>query len=491
MAPWVDPDTHGWVHHPRTAADWEKLLSEHGAAPDAPLASVFRAVRANRCRTVIVENRYVDPDYRSEYSAFWSHRFLDRPAFARRLHFFRRRIPDERVHHLPANHGYLGYCTLRPLAHGLVGRTMIAPPDRLSAKKATLTLATDKVSLWGNALEVRAAPFCEQDLEYLRCAHAAAWMCHYYATCEGLVGRKLTSELVALTPVSGNVDRALPSKGLYPHQLQAIFGATGQPALFYGISHLPSVEGVVDPAPKTEHDGKTPVDPGLYDTRIFSVLCRYLNAGFPVLVGTIDHAFVVVGWYREHGNRIRFVVCDDQRGPYEVVNSPFTDRRAPWRTLMVPLPPKVYLSGEVAESTTHYLIRAWASNAIALPEWKLLADALTRKESKEISLRTFLRSNLEYKGRLDEQGRGADAVRALRLARLPHWVWVVEAHDRKRREEGKPSVLAEVVYDSTSSDNTPFWLAMSMPGFTTTSPPDQGKPEAVQTPLHPWRTHLR
>ena len=225
---WVNPDTHGWVHHPRTAADWDKLRAEYGAAADAPLASVFRTVRANSCRTVVVENRYVDPDYRSEYSAFWSHRFLDRPAFARRMHFFRRRIPEAQIHKLPANHGYLGYCTLRPLDHGLVGRTMIAPPDRLAAK-ATLTLAADKVSLWGNSLDVRAAPFCEQDLKYLRCAHAAAWMCHYYAACKGLVGRKLTSEVVALTPLGGNVNRALPSKGLYPHQLQAIFGATGQP----------------------------------------------------------------------------------------------------------------------------------------------------------------------------------------------------------------------------------------------------------------------
>ena len=322
MTPWVDPDTHGWVHHPRSAADWDGLLSEYGAAPDSPLANVFAAARANRCRTVIVENRYVDPDYRSEYSAFWSHRFLDRPAFARRMHFFRRRIAESDIHSLPANHGYLGYCTLRPLSQGLVGRTMVAPPDRLAAK-ATLVLTTDHVSLWGNRLSVRGVPFCEQDVEYLRCAHAAAWMCHYYAVCEGLVGRKLTAELVELTPVGGNVERALPSKGLFPHQLQSIFGASGQPALFYGVSHLPSVEGVQDPPQKLAPDGKTGLDRGLYDTRIFSIICRYLNAGFPVLVGTIDHAFVIVGWYRERGTRIRFVACDDQHGPYELVKSPF------------------------------------------------------------------------------------------------------------------------------------------------------------------------
>jgi hypothetical protein len=480
ITPWVDPDTHGWVHHPSADADWRQLLSEYDAELDSPLANVFGAVRASRCRTVVVENRYVDPDYRSEYSAFWSHLFSDRPAFARRLHFFRRRIDASEVHRLPANHGYLGYCTLRPLARGLVGRTMIAPPPRLAAK-ARLTLATDHVSLWGNSLEVHAAPFCEQDTLYLRCAHAAAWICHYYAALGGLVGRRLTAELVELTPIGGDVERALPSKGLFPDQLQAIFGSTGQPALFYGVSDLPSVEGVEDPVPEAR-------DPGLYDTRIFSIICRYLNAGFPVLVGTADHAFVIVGWYRERRTRIRFVLCDDQSGPYEIVMSPFTDRRAPWRALMVPLPPKVYLSGEVAESTTHWLIRAWASEPGAPSRWQALAGALVRKE---ISLRTFLRSNVGYKQMLDKQGRGCDAVRVLRLARLPHWVWVVEAHDRRRRGEGRPSVVAEVVYDSTSSDDAPFWLTMSMPGFTTTSPPNDGEPESVETSPRPWETHLR
>ena len=487
MAPWVDPDTHGWVLHPATDADWDKLRDFYGEPADGPLDNVFKAARANRCRTVVVENRYVDPDYRSEYSAFWSHRFPDRPAFARRLHFFRRTLAEADIHRLPAKPGYLGYSTLRPISPGRVGRTMVAPPDRLLSK-ATLTLTTDEVSLWGNRLQVTAAPFAEQDREYLRCSHAAAWMCHYYAACEGLVGRKLTAELVELTPVTSNIDRALPSKGLYHNQLQAIFGASGQPALFYGISQLPSVEGVTDPPPEFESDGETPKPAGLYDTRIFSVLCRYLNAGFPVLVGTEDHAFVIVGWYRERGDRIRFVVCDDQWGPYEIVNSPFKDRRGPWRTLMVPLPPKVYLSGEVAESTGHYLIRAWAANPHAPAAWVTLAHRLLLGE---ISLRTFLRSNIGYKAKLDSQGRDEAAIRELRLARLSHWVWVVEAHDRQARIAKKPSVLAEVVFDSTSSDRTPYWLAMSMPGFTRTSPPDNGESAPLATSDKPWRGHLR
>jgi hypothetical protein len=335
------------------------------------------------------------------------------------------------VHAIPESAGYLGYSTLKPIMPGRVGRTMMIPPPRLT--KATLTMANDKISLFGSSFEVTGSPFFEQDTEYLVCAHAAAWMCHYHATLvRGLVGRRNAAELVGLAPAIYH-ERALPSPGLRLNQLQAVFGATGQSAIFYGIGALPTVEGVETPIPKFDPAGHLR-DAGYWDTRLFSVICPYLNAGFPVMVATTDHAFVIVAWYRD-GKRIRFVACDDTNGPYEVITSPFTDAPAPWQAIIVPLPPKVYLSGEMAESTTHMQIRAYARSPMAVPSWQDLASRLTA--GTDIGLRTFLRSNVAYKCVLPEQDRGDEAVRALRLARLPHWVWVVEAHDRNARSARK------------------------------------------------------
>jgi hypothetical protein len=481
---WVDPDTHGSVHHPKTDAEWAKLLADFEVGTQHhPLAQVFRVARANRARTVIDENRYIDSDYRSEYSAFWADRFPSRPAFSRRLHFFRRTVTDSQLHDIPRNAGYLGYSTLKPIMPGRVGRTMMAPPPRLN--KATLTMATDKISLFGSSFEVTGSPFLEQDTEFLVCAHAAAWMCHYHAALRGLVGRRHTAELVGLAPALYH-ERALPSPGLRLNQLQAVFGATGQPALFYGIGALPTVEGVETPVAKLDSKGRVR-DAGYWDTRMFSVICRYLNAGFPVMIATMDHAFVIVGWYRD-GTRIRFIACDDNNGPYEVITSPFTDARAPWQAIMVPLPPKVYLSGEMAESTTHMQIRAYAKSQMAVASWQDLAARLTA--GTDIGFRTFLRSNFAYKRVLPKQGRGDSAVRALRLARLPHWVWVVEAHDRTARRARKPSVLAEWVYDSTSRDKRPTTMTFSLPGAVAVLPPDEGDTVAVAGPTGPWRSHF-
>lgn len=483
MKSWVAPDKHGWVHTPRTNAHWATLLKRYGAAKTDPLARVLAVARANRCRTVVEENRYVDPDFRSEYSAFWSQRFADTPAFARRLHFFRRTLTDAHLDRLPEDAGYLGYATLKPIGRptgaGRVGRTVLRPPRRLD--KATLTLATDHVSLFGTELSVTGAPFYEQDGEFLCCAHVAAWMCQYSAHLKGLTGRHLTAELVEMSPSAFTEERDLPSPGLTLNQIQAIFAATGQPALFYGLTRLPHVEGVEDPPLQAG-------PPGKWDTRIFSVICRYLNAGFPVLIGTDDHAFVIVGWYREKGNdRIRLVACDDQWGPYETINSPFTDRRGPWQSIMVPLPPKVYLSGESAENTANLLIRAYGTRSGKQPKWRELAEALSRGE---ISLRTFLRSNLDYKAGVLDKGRGRNAERNLRLARLAHWVWVVEAHDREKRERGQPSVVAEFVFDSTSNDQSPVESAFSLPGMTATRPPDGGKGEVALSSFA-WASQLQ
>jgi len=288
-----------------------------------------------------------------------------------------------------------------------------------------------------------------------------------------------------MSPTTLSYERPLPSPGLTVNQLQAVFAATGQPALFYGLSQMPRVRGVKDPAPTFLPGGKVMRHPGYWDTRLFSVLCRYLNSGFPVLVATLDHAFVIVGWFRE-GRRIRFVACDDQWGPYETITSPFTDRRAPWNAFMVPLPPKVYLSGEQAENVAFVYVQALQNLPGAPPSWGELAASLA---AGDVSLRTFLRSNLQYKAVVSKQGRGESAVRLLRLARMPHWVWVVEAQVSADRVAGRPSVAAEIVFDSTSSDQRPALVALSFPGLSRTFPTDDGSPQNVSGAAAPWRSH--
>lgn len=481
LLPWVDPDTHGWVANPASDADWSQLIDEYAGEYPDPFTNVIGAARGGGCRTVVVENRYVDADYRSEYSAFWSLKFENQSPFARRLHFFSERLTDAQIHDLPEQPGYLGYCVLRPLAQGRVGRTVLAPPASL--RGATLTTVTDRVSLFGNPLTVRGVPFCQQDGEYLRCAHAAAWMCHYPAFRREIVGRHTTAKLVGLTPSMLSVQRALPSKGMTQNQLQAVFGGLGQPALFYGMSELPKVRGVPDPDPQRDEDDDV-VPAGHWDTRMISIICRYLNSGFPVLISTEKHAFVLVGWFRD-GEEVRFVACDDQVGPYEIVESPFDHAKAPWMSLMIPLPPKVFLSGESAENACYLHLLGFASK---VPQLTQLANDLT---SGTIELRSSLKLGSDFKRDIESKTSSTEVLRTLRLARLPHWVWTVEAHMRGACETDQPCVFAEAMYDSTSFDLSPRLICVSLPGVVAVYPPDGAESVIVAGGPAPWPSLLK
>ncbi len=113
-----------------------KTTAEHGDDPQllVALRRCLQVARDGGCQTIVIENRYVDADYRSEFSAYWSLKFAGRPGFTRRMHFFTADLEDDAIHTLPDNAGYLGYIVLRPVATGVVGRTVLAPPPQLAGE---------------------------------------------------------------------------------------------------------------------------------------------------------------------------------------------------------------------------------------------------------------------------------------------------------------------------------------------------------------------
>jgi hypothetical protein len=488
---WNDPwegSSPGWVERPDSERAWRGFVEVCGGERPQPFARIIEVVRSRGCKSVLIENRYVDPDYRSEYSQFWSLRFAGTPAFARRLHFFSRVVSDDELARIPDHDPtYLGYCVLRPPAHARVGRTVITTPlDFDSQSDLMLATVEDPVSLFGSDLTATGVPFCQQDGEYIRCAHAAAWICHYIAHRRGIVGRRRSCEFVETSPAMLSPERPIPSKGLTPQQLQTVFGRLGLPALFYGMSHLPTVAGV-DERPPALGPSCHVKPAGFHDRRIARIACRYLNSRLPVLVAAGKHAFVLVGWYQD-GADVRFIACDDQYGPYRVIASPFSDRHAPWESLMIPLPAKAWLSAEMVEHDACGLLLLADEQPTRVPEFA----SLGRKFAKgELSVRSMLRRNEDYKRRLRSQGRAASAVANLRLLQLPRWVWIVEFHDRTRRDAGRPPVVAEFVYDSTSSEQEPRRLATSFREFTMLYPASGDPPEPLTGARRsPWESQL-
>lgn len=423
-----------------------------------PFRRILTVVRSRGCRTAVIEERYIDADYRSEYGAFWAGRFEDRPPQARRVHFFTDAFDASLLPRLPKQHGYLGYCVIRPTTLGAVGRTVIRPPLQLDG--AHLTMVIDRPSLFGNPLEVEGVPFSQQDGELLRCADASAWLCHYVAYHQRICGRLLTADIARLPSGEGSRHRALPSTGLTGEQLQAVFSAIGIPAFFYEVAKLPKLPAEMR-CPRgrsnTEHNRR------IRDERVSRVVCKYLNSGFPVVVLTESeegHAFTLVGWQRSEDS-VRLIACDDQVGPYEVIESPELDasRRGSWKGLMLPLPAKVFLTGEAAESRARQYVLAERDQAeMSGASGTDLSEIAQHLEdlAGPISVRARLMEGRRYKAVAARQSRDPESVRISQMTHLPHWVWVVEFHDRAARVAGEACVEAEIVFDSTSHDDIPI-----------------------------------
>lgn len=477
---WEDPDPAELL--PLTsAAEWDELVRRYPSFNSNPRDRCFEVLRSNGAKCVVVETRYLDIDYRSEFSAFYSRTFASAADSTHRLHFFKRELRGEELWSLPEDPGYLGYIIIRPSTLGLIGRTMIAPPNSL--RDAIRTAVEDKVNFFGQELRVEGVPFVQQDTQLGRCAHAAAWVCHFSAHRRGEVGRRAMAEFSLRADAAVGSGRQMPSPGLSVLQLLELFRTFDLPPLFYATralpdSPLPPWSPADPPAPPPDPTSGQAVHPALWDVRLIRICCRYINSGLPVFVATSNHAFVLNGYTRvplaNGTDWIRFVRHDDQQGPYLEVNNVFKDTGyAPWEALIVPLPDKLWLPPEGVEKVAGEFLQSLAKRMADGGDTNA-ADVERLIGSNELALRTYAVPSNEFKKRLKDRGLDDTAVRVYRLLRMSRFVWVVELVNRTKRRAEEACVIGEAVIDATSSETDPHFLALHVPGVLITIRDDAG-----------------
>jgi hypothetical protein len=428
---WSPDDAAAAVYDVTVDGAWEQLVDFYaGGSTSAPLERIVALAREHGVRSLVVEQRHLDPDWRSEHAAFHGRLFRRHPTVTHRWHLFTDAVDPEDLTRLdPA--AYRGYTVLRPLPATPVGRTMITPPPGLDG--GVRCEATERVSLFGTALEVRAMPFLSQDAEYLRCAHATLWMVLRHAHLAHGVPRRLTAEVHDAALGGMIVGRQVPSEGLSVPQMMA--GAT-RLGLSPGLVHLPQT--------RAEDD-----DAGMLT--LHGILCRYVNSQAPPIVISRAHAWVVVGYRRvspESGAGVRLWRHDDARGPYLEVPDPFDevdDAHRPWQAAILPLLPDVYVTAERAEAAGEHWFRGYLGQA---DEDEPIARAAA---NGGLTWRTYVTRTDEWLERLTGRGVDPELARLYRLTPMPEYVWVVEAVDRAARSAGQPDVVGEAILDSTAS----------------------------------------
>jgi hypothetical protein len=417
---------------------------QHASSRCTQLSCVFDLATELGAQLVLREAPYVDYDYRSEYSQHFSRRFRPPPDSSERLVF------------MDAEQRAVGYCVLRPTPQP-VGRTVMNVPEKL--EPFVTCKAKQDILAYGHRYKVDGFPFMSQDGEYGRCAHAAVWSIARFQHALHKIGRHSIAAIVAAAATNQLPDRTVMSGGLTVAEVRQALRHLGLPVLTY--------------LPERPLPGTTFVE----------VMCRYLDSGFPVAINTPNHLTVLVGYGREADGTIRWIRCDDNRGPYEVVPKydPAKDedpRLKRWRMALVALPGRIHVPAESAQIAAE---RTFERELGAADGPKHLRE---RWEARKIRIRTYAVKPADLKEKLLEdksQVRGlADFYRSIPT---PIWAWISEFSDADD-EEG--TVLGKVMIDATSSKQGPEAVAADIDGWCVYFDPTEG-PIARQRETAPVR----
>jgi hypothetical protein len=433
------PGEPGVVLDLRVPGALDHLVSQYAEVRPAVMREILAQVYRLGGQTAVVEYRYLDPDYRNEHSRFYSTTFRRYPSVAHRLHFWSDPPPlelaDEQLPAVFPPESYLGYSVIRPVPGAPVGRTMLRPPSSVEEYVGCLT--TDEVNLFGSQFAVSAAPFVAQDAQLSVCAHATLWTASYYHFLEYHSARWLPGDISDAVPSAVGLGRPTPSLGLTINQLIEAARLIGLPCLVYQVATA--------------------------TTTVYALACRYLNSGMPVIIAGGGHAFTLIGYqpYRatDGSKRIRFIRQDDEVGPYQLVENVNLDDYAPWEYVIVPLPQKVYVSGEKAEALGIERLRKTLEASGSTEDLRLLA----RIDSKDVKFRTTVVRSNDFKRNLQLRGLDEFVATIYQRMGMSRWIWVVEATEATERDAGRSSVVAEAVIDATDHLRDMHVLAWRVP----------------------------
>lgn len=312
--------------------------------------------------------------------------------------------------------------------------------------------AKDDVNLFGSPLWVTASPFMTQESQLGVCVHVTAWVCAYYHHLAYGSPRYLPGDIAAFAPAE--VGRLVPAIPMTTQQLTAMLDQIDLPPVVYDLRDL----------------SQLPAGESLY-----TIACRYLNSGLPVVVAGGRHAFVLVGYRRllqpgeEHG-KIEFIRQDDQYGTYRIVDTPDLDDWRPWQYLIIPLPRKVYVSGETAETVASSRLE----QALHESRDPAAAALLARIRDKDVVFRSAVMPSNTFKDELADRDATPEVIAAYQWTQMSRWVWIVEAVDHDAWNAGEPCVEAEVIIDATDHAGAPRPIAWRLPDRVVVADPDWG-----------------
>lgn len=497
--------------------DWRVLREMLEPVDDvAVLRNLLSTFRELGARAFILEEAYIDRDFSAAHAAFYAALFHPYLKYCRRLHFLggdtsaldsadSAEAVSRQLQALKDE--YLGFVVLRPLQHAPVGFAVVSSDAAARATGVQIELRSDyPVHVLGADLTVRGFPLTQQDRRLGACAQAVIWMAgrHFHSRHGGPWFSLPDINEVALKPTDNLTSLSLPAGSEFltsDNIVRALRAMERHPVVH---AAQPTKKAGVFTWGRPPHE----------------IVSRYLDSGVPVILGlrakdprAVGHAVVAVGRVvgpapedRRTGTWADFtshiLVNDDQLGAYQPIPVRSQDRSDACRWtleddlgyLVVPLPAKVFMPAEVAETlardclaTTEARIDEYWDRAKAERRADLDPEFFGRAESPLIA-RTYLTHGWKYKRRALRNRLPARFKWELLSRQLPRYVWVTEFSlpaDLEDLDPARRRVRAHVVVDATGS---PYWdsvLVVQLPGLGLFWGFDPGNPAAGPRPI--WR----
>jgi hypothetical protein len=226
---------------------------------------------------------------------------------------------------------------------------------------------------------------------------------------------------------------------------------------------------------------------------LYAIACRYINCNLPPIVISNEHAWICVAYRRSPSaghTRLTLYRHDDAIGPYIRIEDPFNEpnkAHQPWHSALLPLPPKIYMTGERAEAVGRWWFTRYLKTAPT-------ADPLSQAAAAgELTYMTYGQRSSVYKQALVlRSGFDPALAREYRLSSWPRNLWVIEAIDRRLRDATRPCVLGEVIIDPTAHHEPtaldPGILATHAASRYEAMGPDHRTPRSLTTSTDPYQS---
>lgn len=234
--------------------------------PFRQLDYIEQYVREIQCKTIVIEEHYIDRDYMEDHSVFYSRNLFPVSNSCRRAHFFsltKQEVQSQfsslvsvgissgeetyRTACADFSKDYLGFTVIKPLEGSPVGRTVLrcykreAPGNFIRNFNCTLDY---KTHLAGVELTVRGLAFQQQDVGVSACATTALWSALHKAGDFEKITPSTPAQITLLASQHAlPYGRPMPSEGLSVDQMCQAAQSLGVPPNLFREAKFTTARG--------------------------------------------------------------------------------------------------------------------------------------------------------------------------------------------------------------------------------------------------------